>query len=169
MGRRTRRAGKRRQTPGGQTGRGVGARAQTQMQTQRRVGSGRVGGGARERDDFLRSGSSKMRGRRRGRGRRGRGRSCRGIRKTRVKKSSLEIRELLNWHRTGSPVRKGAWRHRVPLFEAQVSYFRRVHPCGGAGKPANATFVSHPVTVDIYAIKEDIQSSAVQHVRRTIL
>lgn len=39
MGRRIRRAGKRRQTPGGQTGRGVGGRAQ--MQTRRRVGSGR--------------------------------------------------------------------------------------------------------------------------------
>lgn len=43
MGRRIRRAGKKRQTPGGQTGRGVGARAQmqTQTQTRRRVGSGR--------------------------------------------------------------------------------------------------------------------------------
>lgn len=121
MGRRIRRAGKKRQTPGGQTGRGVGARAQmqTQTQTRRRVGSGRrserkgrfpqvkiienegatTRTGTRSRTVW--SGNTKD--------------ACQEIESgdSRIVKLAAH-RELCS---------KGAWRHRVPLFEAQVSFF----------------------------------------------
>lgn len=130
-------------------------------------GSGRVGG-ARERDDFLRSKSSKMRGRRRGWGR-GRGRSGQGIRKTRVKKSSLEIRELLNWQRTGSPVRKGGLAPQGPVVRGSglLFFVGSILAAGQANRPMQ--HLCRILLQWIYMQLRGYQSPAVQHERRTIL